>query len=147
MQGPDCVRRSRRGFLRAVSLLGAGALFGVTRRAWAGTYLNRAVLLLYGAARDAEYLRRRVSDRELARVTQRLMQARLDAANSMTVPKEVVQAHPHLLLVLEHYTQSAEAAARGEAERFVTYHQRALDEERAFRAVLKQLGWVLPESP
>jgi hypothetical protein len=73
------------------------------------------------------------------------MQARLDAANAMTVPKEVVQAHPHLLLVLEHYIQAAEAATRGEAERFVQYHQRALDEERAFRVVLKQLGWVLPD--
>jgi hypothetical protein len=130
-----------------MGLLGAGALLLWARPAWAGTYLNRAVLLLNGAVREAAYLRARFSDKELARVTQRVAQARLDAANAMTVPKEVVQAHPHLLLVLESYTQAAEAATRGEAERFNSYHQRALDEERAFRAVLKQLGWVLPDSP
>jgi len=63
----------------------------------------------------------------------------------MTVPKEVLLAHPHLLLVLENYVQSSEAATRGEAERYLQYHQRALDEERTFRTVLKQLGWVLPD--
>ena len=65
----------------------------------------------------------------------------------MTVPKEVVLAHPHLLLVLESYEQAAEAATRGDAARFITYYQRALDEERTFRAVLKSFGWVLPDSP
>ena len=115
--------------------------------AFAGTYLNRAVLLLAGASREAAYLRARLGDKELARVTQRVMLARLEAARSMTVPKEVEQAHPHLLLVLENYEQAAEAAVLGESDRFAIYHQRALDEERAFRAVLKQLGWVLPEAP
>jgi len=65
----------------------------------------------------------------------------------MTVPKEVEQAHPHLLLVLENYLQAAEAATLGESARFVIFHQRALDEERTFKAVLKQLGWVLPDPP
>jgi hypothetical protein len=139
------LRRSRRAFLAAAGAAGATALLGWARPAWAGTYLNRAVMLLNGAAREAAYLRARFADRELARVTQRLAQARLDAANAMTVPKEVVLAHPHLLLVLEHYIQAAEGATRGDAERFTLYHQRALDEERAFRAVLKQLGWVLPD--
>ena len=64
----------------------------------------------------------------------------------MTVPKEVVNAHPHLLLVLESYTQACEGATRGDLERFTTYYQRALDEDRTFRAVLKSLGWVLPEA-
>jgi hypothetical protein len=123
------------------------AAFLVSAPAWAGTYLNRAVLLLNGGAREAAYLRARFSDKELARVTHRLAQARLDAANAMTVPKEVVQAHPHLLLVLESYAQAADAATRGEVERFGIALQRALDEERAFRAVLKQFGWVLPDSP
>ena len=40
--------------------------------------------------------------------------ARLEAARTMTVPKEVEQAHPHLLLVLENYQQAAEAATLGE---------------------------------
>jgi hypothetical protein len=115
--------------------------------ALAGTYLNRAVVLLSGASREAAYLRARLGDKELARVTLRMATARLDAARTMTVPKEVEQAHPHLLLVLEHYQQAAEAATLGEAERFAIYHQRAADEERTFKAVLKQLGWVLPNPP
>jgi hypothetical protein len=73
--------------------------------------------------------------------------ARLDAARTMTVPKEVEQAHPHLLLVLENYQQAAEAATLGETERFAIYFQRAQDEERTFKAVLKQLGWLLPNPP
>jgi len=113
--------------------------------AWAGTYLNRAAVLLAGAAREAAYLRARLADRELAAVVHRLAQARLAAAGDMTVPKEVVQAHPHLLLVLENFEQATDAATRGEADRFTTYYQRALDEERTFRAVLKTLGWLLPE--
>ena len=113
--------------------------------AFAGTYLNRAVVLLAGAAREAAYLRARLADRELAAIVHRLAQARVAAAGDMTVPKEVVQAHPHLLLVLESYEQATDAATRGEADRFTTYYQRALDEERTFRAVLKSLGWLLPE--
>jgi hypothetical protein len=133
----------RRTFAWALAL----AVLTAALPAFAGTYLNRAVLLLSGASREAAYLRARLGDKELARVTLRMASARLEAARSMTVPKEVEQAHPHLLLVLENYQQAAEAATLGETERFAIYHQRALDEERTFKAVLKQLGWVLPEAP
>jgi hypothetical protein len=78
---------------------------------------------------------------------QRLAQARLDTASVMTVPKEVTNAHPHLLLILENQVQAAEAATRGEGEKFNVYFQRALDEERTFRAVLKNHGWTLPDAP
>lgn len=136
--------RTRRAVLVALSVA-AGGLWAGT--AWAGTYLNRAAVLLAGGAREANYLRARVADRELAVVVHRIAQARLAAAQEMTVPKEVVQAHPHLLLVLESYEQATDAATRGDAERFITFYQRALDEERTFRAVLKTLGWVLPDAP
>ena len=138
---PELTRRKLLGTLSAaVATLWTGV-------AWAGTYLNRAAVFLAGGAREANYLRARVADRELAVVVHRLAQARLAAAQEMTVPKEVVLAHPHLLLVLESYEQASEAATRGDAERFITYYQRALDEERTFRAVLKSFGWVLPDSP
>lgn len=136
----------RRG-RRALCAFTLAALLGLASSpAYAGTYLNRAVLLLTGATREAAYLRARFSDKELARVTQRLAEARLEAARAMSVPKDVVLAHPHLLLVLENYVQSAEAATRGDGERFIVHQQRALDEERTFRAVLKHHGWSLPES-
>jgi len=132
---------------RTFAVLSATAVALVVTPAWAGTYLNRAAVLVLGATREANYLRPRVGDRELAGVIHRLAQARLAAAQDMTVPKEVVMAHPHLLLVLESYEQATEAATRGDTARFVTFYQRALDEERTFRAVLKTLGWVLPDAP
>jgi len=132
---------------RAFAALAAVAVLTLALPVFAGTYLNRAVVLLSGGAREAAYLRARLGDKELARVTYRLAGARLDAARSMTVPKEVENAHPHLLLVLENYQQAAEAATLGEPDRFTLHMQRALDEERAFKTVLKQLGWVLPEPP
>lgn len=134
-------RVSRRGL---VVLASAGVL-GIVAPAWAGTYLNRAQLLLASATREAVYLRARLGDRELAAVVHQIAQARLAAAQSMTVPKEVAQAHPHLLLVLESYEQATDAATRGETERFTTGFLRAQDEDRTFRAVLKSLGWVLPD--
>jgi hypothetical protein len=101
--------------------------------------------LLNGASREAAYLRARLGDRELAGVVHRLAEARLATAGGMTVPKEVAQAHPHLLLVLENYEQATDAATRGDLERFTTYYLRAQDEERTFRAVVKSLGWVCPD--
>jgi hypothetical protein len=132
---------------RKLGLLAGAAVLLAVGTASAGTYLNRAVVLLTGALREATYLRARLGDRELADMIHRLAQARLAAAVAMTVPKEVSLAHPHLLLVLENYEQASEAATRGELDRFTTYYQRAQDEERTFRAVLKSLGWLLPDSP
>lgn len=132
---------SRRAVL--VGLLVSSSTLTV-QRAWAGSYLNRAALLLTQAADDADYLRIRVTDRELASVIHKLAVARVEAAGSMDVPKEVALAHPHLLLVLENYERASDAASEGQTQRFVIYQQRARDEERTLRGVLKQLGWALP---
>lgn len=130
---------------RAVTLGALACALLPAGTAWGGTYLNRAALLIAGAMREGAYLRARFSDRELARVTQRVAQARLDAAREMAVPKEVVLAHPHLLMVLEMFVLAAEAATRGDIEKFLQNHQKGLDEERTFRTVLKQHGWTLPD--
>lgn len=127
--------------------LGLGAaLLLAPSFAWAGSYLTRAALLVSEGSREATYLRNRFGDKELAMLVHRMAQARLQAGSAMLVPKEVAQAHPHLLLVLENYERATDAAVRGESERFLVYYQRAQDEERTFRAVLKQLGWELPSS-
>jgi hypothetical protein len=135
------------GALRRRALLGwlAGSLLLVPQAAWAGTYLNSASLLLVQASAEGDYLRARINDKELADLIHKLADARLGAAKTMLVPKEVVQAHPHLLLVLENYERAADAATRGEAEKFLVYQQRARDEDRTFRGVLKQFGYALPE--
>jgi len=135
-----------RRIARRVFALGlCGAVLSSSERAFAGTYLNRAALLLSAAVRETEYLRKRLSDRELAQVVYSMAKARRETASAMTVPSEVANAHPHLLLTFENYEQATEGAVRGEGERFIIYSQRAVDEERTFRAVLKQHGWTLPD--
>jgi hypothetical protein len=124
----------------------ASALVLSAAPAFAGSYLDRAALLVRQASREADYLRARLSDLELALVVHEVAKARLKAAGKMQVPKEVAQAHPHLLLVLEHYERAAFAASEGKTQRFLILQQRARDEERVLRGVLKQLGWSLPES-
>jgi hypothetical protein len=138
------MRRGQRLRRRAwLGLLAACVLF--TASAWAGTYLNSAALLLAQANHEGDYLRARINDKELAELIHQLANARLEAAKNILVPKEVVQAHPHLLLVLENYERAADSATRGEAEKFLVYQQRARDEDRTFRGVLKQFGYTLPE--
>jgi hypothetical protein len=132
----------RRLFLQG---MGAAAAALVSSQAWAGSYLDRAALLVSQATRDANYLRSRLSDEELARVIHRLAVARVKSASTMHVPKEVAQAHPHLLLTLENFERAASAAEARQAARFYTYVQRAREELAVFRGVLKQLGWSLPE--
>jgi hypothetical protein len=134
------VRLPRRGVLALLFVL---LLCG---SAWAGTYLNSAALLLVQSSKEGDYLRAHIGDKELSELIHKLATARLEAAKSMVVPKEVVQAHPHLLLVLENYERAADAATRGEAPKFLVYQQRARDEERTFRGVLKQFGYAVPET-
>jgi hypothetical protein len=131
-------RRALLGLLALAPLL-------VCSEAEAGSYLNRAAMLIGQASRESEYLRARVNDKDLAELVHSVAVARLNAASRMNVPKEVVQAHPHLLLTLENYERSAFAATEGHAERFLIYQQRARDEEQVLRGVLKQLGWALPD--
>lgn len=130
----------RRPFLY---LLGAAPLL-VASWAQAGSYLNRAAMLVVQASRESEYLRGRVNDKDLAELVHRVAVARLEAGSRMNVPKEVVMAHPHLLLTLENYERSAAAALEGHNDRFLVYQQRARDEEGILRGVLRQLGWSLP---
>lgn len=131
-------RRTLLTLLAALPLL-------VTSLAQAGSYLNRAALLVVQASRESQYLRGRVNDKDLAEIVHQVAAARLDAASRMNVPKEVVMAHPHLLLTLENYERSAQAALDGQNERFLIYQQRARDEEVILRGVLRQLGWGLPD--
>jgi hypothetical protein len=124
----------------------AAAALTATSPAWAGSYLDRAALLIAQATRESDYLRARLGDRELCRLVHDMASARVRAAGAMTVPKDVAQAHPHLLLVLENYERAASSAVEGRAQKFLVYQVRARDEERVLRGVLKQLGWSLPES-
>lgn len=121
------------------------ALMVVAPSAWAGSYLDRAALLISQANHEADYLRARLSDRELAHVVHKMAEARLETASKMQVPPEVAQAHPHVLLVLQNYERAASFAEEGRTQQFMVYLQKARDEERILRGVFKELGWPLPK--
>lgn len=131
---------------RAVVLGLAVCLLGKSPPVRAGSYLDRAWFLINEATRANEFLGRRLYDRELARLVSQSAEGRLQAAKDTLVPKEVVLAHPHLLLMLEHYERAAAAAAEGDPPRYYELSRSAQDEEQLFRGVLKQLGWSLPPS-
>jgi len=119
------------------------AILCITGVAWAGSYLDRTTLLINESHRAGAFLRQRANDRELARVVQKAAEARLDAAQKMSVPKEVVLAHPHVLIVLEHHERAAAAAAEGDTQRLLIHELKADEEERVLRSVLEQLGWAI----
>lgn len=134
---------------RRSCLVGLTSLVGlmVSQRVYAGSYLDRAGMLVGVANLELGYLRRKLYDTELARTMQKLAAARVASAQSMEVPSEVVQAHPHLLLMLEDCERATNAAVERNAEEFLKFQRAARDEEEHFRAILKQLGWQLPVFP
>jgi hypothetical protein len=134
---------SRRRFVALAAALAAA--ISIPRRAFAGSYLDRAALLVAEANRASEFLGKRLYDRELAQVVHKGALARVEIASKMMVPAEVVQAHPHLLLVLGQHERAANGAVEKVAKDFLRFLSQARDEERVLRAVLKQLGWELPE--
>ncbi len=112
--------------------------------AWAGSYLDRAALLLTEADHAGHLLRARLSDKEFAHVIHEMSKARLEVAAHMLVPKEISVAHPHLLMALENHERAADAAEHGEHSSFLLHLQKATEEERILRSVIEQHGWSLP---
>jgi hypothetical protein len=132
----------KKGFV-AFALVVLGTTLSVD--AWAGSYLDRAGLLVRQGRSEADYLEYRVGNRELAELVHKMAVARLSAARDMAVPKEVTQAHPHILLMLENCERAADAAEAGESDRFIIYQRRARDEEQIFRSIMRQLGFPLED--
>jgi hypothetical protein len=128
---------------RAVVPWLAAALLAVTN-AWAGPYLDRAGLLVGEMHRANEFLQAHAGDKELAGLVREGAEARVRAARKMTVPKEVVPMHPHLLLALENAERAAAAAQEGTIERFGRHLRVSRDEESVFRAMLAQQKFELP---
>lgn len=112
--------------------------------AWAGSYLDRAALLLDGSQAERDMVRPRVRDQELVELAHRIARARTDSARHMKIPAVVASAHPHLLLVLENTEQAFAAAREKDYEKFVIHIQRARAEDSTFRALIQKLGYTLP---
>jgi hypothetical protein len=113
--------------------------------AWAGSYLDRAALLLDQARKEGDLLQPRTHDKELVILVKALAEVRVRVARKMEVPAAIAKAHPHLLLVLEASERAASAAMDGNFKKFMEHLNVARDEERIFRAVLAELRYTLPE--
>lgn len=131
---------------RLFLLGGAMALVSLSSPALAGSYLDRAALLLEGSKKDAEALRTKLTDKELARVILAVAGARMDAASKMDVPPQVAKAHPHLLLTLAKVERAAQAAVEGNIRSVLELLEAAAREETIFRSALKELGFPLARS-
>lgn len=129
----------------AVAVLVALVALGVAPLAWAGSYLDRAALLLDEARKEGDMLQPRTFDKEMVLVIKTLTEARAKVGRKMEVPAAVAKAHPHLLLVLENYERAADAASEGNFKKFMEHINTARDEDRTFRAILAELGYTLPE--
>jgi hypothetical protein len=125
-------------------LVSLSVVFTFVLPAWAGSYLDRAALMLDQAHKEGDMLQPRTFDKELVLVIKVMTEARARAARKMEVPAVVSKAHPHLLLVLENYERAVAAANDGNFKKFVEHVYAARDEDRNFRAILKELGYTLP---
>jgi hypothetical protein len=133
--------------LRRLLMAGLVALTAicVAPPAFAGNYLDVAALLLDEARTEGDMLQPRTTDKEMVLIVQMLTSAREKAGAKMEVPAAVAKAHPHLLLMLDNYERAADAAAAGNFKDFLKYTTTARDEDGAFRAVITELGYTLPE--
>ncbi len=111
----------------------------------AGSYLDRAALMLDEARKEGDMLQPRTHDKERVMVIRALAETRSRMARKMEVPAAVSKAHPHLLLVLENCERAADAAAEGNFKKFMEHLNVARDEDRNFRAMIAELGYSLPD--
>ena len=125
-------------------LVSLSFVFTMVLPAWAGSYLDRAALMLEQAHKEGDVLQPRTSDKELVMVIKAMAETRARVARKMEVPAVVSKAHPHLLLVVENYERAAAAADEGNFRKCLEHVRVARDEDRIFRAILKELGYALP---
>src|SRR5690606_29640918 len=103
-------------------------------------------LLLDTSRAERDMVMPRTHDEELVRVVHAVAQARARVARSMHVPKQVVGAHPHLLLVLENSERAYAAALDDNHSKFLEHIFRARTEDQVFRTLVEKLGYTLPRT-
>jgi hypothetical protein len=132
-------------FRRFLVLVAVAFTLSIAGPARAGSYLDRAALLLDESRREGDMLQPRMHDKEMVMVVKALAETRARVGRKMVVPAAVAKAHPHLLLVLENCERAAYAAAEGNFKKFMEHLMVARDEDRAFRVLIADLGYTLPQ--
>lgn len=134
------------GMGRWVAAMLFSAVLLLSSQAFAGPYLNTAAMLLQENTLAARWVRGNIGDKQLAQNAHKMAQARVDVATQMNVPAEVKQAHPHLLLALTAMERAMQAASEGQVSNFIAQLQSSSGEAKTFEAVLKTLGFSLPQN-
>jgi len=122
----------------------ATAALSVAAPARAGSYLDRAALLLDESRKEGDMLQPRTYDKELATMIRALAEARNKAARGMEVPAAIAKAHPHLMMVLENWERAVESALAGNFKRFMDHLVICRNEDQSFRALVAELGFAVP---
>ncbi|MCL2823416.1 MAG: hypothetical protein FWD57_05435, partial [Polyangiaceae bacterium] len=129
----------------AASIVVVAVVASYSSAAWAGPYLNTSAMLLHESSQSTKWVRANLGDKELARSAAMMARARCETAGKMNVPPEVRQAHPHMLLALAAVENAMQAAVDGKTSDFIRHVQTSSGEVSTFQAVLKTLGFSLPE--
>jgi hypothetical protein len=128
-----------------LGMFAAGALVGLCAPpVYAGSYLDRAAILLEASRAERDSAKAHPRDRELLELVHAVARARSDAARAMNVPKAIESAHPHLLLVLENTERAFAAALESRFDKFAEFIERARTEDRTFRALVNKMGYTIP---
>lgn len=130
---------------RSVLLMVFAGMMLFSSSALAGPYLNTSAMLLHENAFASRWVRANLGDKQLAANAHKMAKARVDVASKMNVPSEVREAHPHLLLALAAMERAMEAAVEGQVSNFIRQMQSSSGEAKTFQAVLKSLGFALPD--
>ncbi len=109
-------------------------------------YLAQLAMVLEGARRLLLWTETYIGDPEFARFGHRMAEGYVDMAGRLVPPeKKLVNAHPHLLMVVENVERALDAAARGDTSAFRQRARIVREELLTLESVLKQLKLRLPE--
>lgn len=108
-------------------------------------YLAELAMLLEGARRLLLWTETYFGDPEFARFAHPMAEGYVDMAGRLVPPEKLINAHPHLLMVVENVERALDAAATGDTPAFRQRARIVREELLTLESVLKQLKLRLPE--
>jgi hypothetical protein len=140
------------GLLAAFSLPASWHFEGLQRTAHAEpdqrrgrVYLAELAMLLEGARRLLLWTETYIGDPEFARFAHPMAEGYVEMAGRLVPPEKLLNAHPHLLMVVENVERALDAAATGDTPAFRQRARIVREELLTLESVLKQLKLRLPE--
>jgi hypothetical protein len=108
-------------------------------------YLAELAMLIEGARRLLLWTETYIGEPEFARFAHPMAEGYVDMAGRLVPPEKLINAHPHLLMVVENVERALDAAAAGDTPAFRQRARIVREELLTLDSVLKQLKLRLPE--